>query len=90
MENLANTGLGDNLSSGSLLIQQIIYMIRWKNLYLSQLLKLNSSFYLCTQTTASTMLDFSISMAMVVTIPVHCAPATEGRTQMLHSFQEEF
>lgn len=44
MENLANTGLGDNLSSGSLLIQQIIYMIRWKNLYLSQLLKLNSSF----------------------------------------------
>jgi len=30
--------------------------------------------YLCTQMTASTMPDLSISMAIVVTTPVHCAP----------------
>lgn len=35
----------------------------------------NSGHNLCTQMTASTMPDFSISIATVVTIPVHWAPA---------------
>lgn len=30
--------------------------------------------YLCTHITASTIPDFNISIAMLVTIPVHCAP----------------
>lgn len=35
--------------------------------------------YLCTQITASTMPDLSISIAMVVTIPVHWAPTSSQK-----------
>lgn len=49
----------------------------------------NSGQDLCTQITASTMPDFSISIAIVVTIPVHWAPAIKESNATFSYYNDE-
>jgi hypothetical protein len=96
--NLAKTGRGANLSSGSLWHIQsyvkVIYIenkVRFMNeRHLNTFLEskhVDSCWYLCTQMTASTMPDLSISIAIVVTMPVHWAPMNTMKIlQVKHLF----